>query len=230
MAKTTSTTPKDRVYKRKRRRRQATAVVFLLLALVGTVTIVTVLVRFVNNTFFDNTKEKERFETLIAPMVALDPVPFSSLDNADQNVLLEAAIFGALAENDLSKYEQTDYGLYLPRVDVTRAAANLYGSSYTLTHKTFRVAGIEYKYDAATERYFIPSNSQIGSYYPVIVDIDTSGNTKTLLVAYTQVSVSDNMVAGPSSTRVVKYMEYLLVKEGGNYHLYSVRETDREGA
>lgn len=224
MAKVTTTSKKDRVYKRKRRRRQATAVVFMVLALVGCVTLVTLTWRFIRNTFFDDTREKEQLETMIAPLVALDPAPFSSPDTANGDTLLQAAIRGALTQNDTSRYERNEEGLLIPVTDVTRAASGMYGSGYALSHHTITSGGITYTYEREADRYIVPNDVTSGVYYPVIVEITTSGNSKTLLVAYTQMSTSELQTGGQG--HISKYMEYVLIRDGGDYYIYAVRETD----
>lgn len=225
MAKVTTSSKKDRVNKRKRRRRQATAVVFMILALIGSVTLVTLAWRFINNTFFDNTREKEEYAVMIAPLVSLDPAPFTSLETANDDTLLQAAIQAALTQNDTSRYDHTDEGILVPAIDVTRAGASMYGSGYTLLHRTINIGGVTYTYQRASDRYLVPDNRAVGAYYPVIEDITTSGNSKTLLVAYSYLSTSD-LLAGTGQGQVGKYMEYVLIKEGGDYYIYSVRESD----
>lgn len=227
MAKAATTSKKERAYKRKRRRRQTTAVVFMVLALVGTITIGTVAFRFVKNTFFDDTREKERFAAMIAPLVTQDPAPFTSLDKADPDLLLQASIRAALINNDITKYERLDDSILLPSIDVARAAAEIFGPGYTLTHRTISVGGVSLNYRASTGHYVVPEVLPGGPYYPVIVDITTSGNTKTLLVAYTQ-SSSAEVLGGADTGHVGKYMEYVMIKDGGEYYLYAIREADMQ--
>lgn len=223
MAKPIPASKRDRANRRKRRRFQATALVFCALALVGVVTIVSVLVRY-SISLFDDSAEKEAYAELIAPMVSLDPAPFDSIKQCDPDIVLQSAIWATLNGEDLERYEHTDGGVYLPAVDVERYCTRMFGSEVTLEHRSLNVSGIKIEYSPVNKRYFIPSTSLIDSYMPVVVNITTSGNLKILLVAYTYAGTEVDESGYP--LKVEKYMEYLLIKDGNDYYLYAIREPE----
>ena len=226
MAKT-QISKSDRIKRRKRRRRQMTGLVFAILVVIGAGWIISSLTGGVSK-LFDNTSEKEEYETLIAPLVALDPTTFSSLENANQSTLMEAAVWAALNNNDLSTFSRNADGLIqLPDTEVALYAAKMYGPNFALQHRTFTSIDMTYEYSASSKVYIIPITSQSNSYTPVVEKITTSGNTKILLVAYMQQSsTSADMILNPDQMFVAKYREYVMIRNSGEYYLYSIREPE----
>jgi hypothetical protein len=226
MAKT-QISKSDRIKRRKRRRRQLTGLLFTILVVVGIVSIVSVLTGYAAR-LFDNSGEKEEYEALIAPLVALDPTTFSSLENANQSTLMEAAVWAALNNNDLTNFSRNEDGLIqLPDTEVALYAAKMYGPAFEIKHRTFTSIDMTYEYNGSTKVYTIPITSQSNSYTPVIEKITTSGNTKILLVAYMQQSsTSADMILNPDQMYVAKYREYVMIRNSGEYYLYSIREPE----
>ncbi len=220
---------KDRVYKRKRRRRQFVALLVIFLMVVGVASIVTIGTRGVMR-LFDDSGDKVEYQKLIAPLVALDPSPFNSIDNANPNTLLEAAIWATITGEDTTKYARTETGqIILPAIDVTNYATKMYGPSYTLNHRTITQADIEYEYREANQAYVIPITSLSSSYTPVIENITTHGNTKILRVGYAQQSGSSGeIILNPDAQVISKYMEYVMLKDANHYYLYAIRYPESE--
>ena len=223
-------TKQERRHLLQRRRRQIIGAVFLFLAVIGALSIV----NFAVSSFTaanDDTEIKQDYQKLLAPLVALDPAPFESLDDADQGVLLESAIWAALEYEDQSKYERNEAGsLLLPTPDIERYYSAMFGS-HELVHGTFTDADLEYVYLEDTGCYVIPITSQGGSYSPVIEDISQSGKTRVLTVAYTLGSSSAaELIENPSAVVVSKRMEYVMTREGKSYHISAIRniETDSQ--
>lgn len=225
MADSTTSIKRERMKKRKRRRRQAVGLLTMLLSLVGVATIVVLCVRGFSN-YFKEDDNLSQYETLIAPLVALDPAPFASIDKGDETTLLEAAIWAALTYEDTSKYSRNEYdAIILPSVDVDKYITSMYGTTYKITHKTFHDLDLEYTYDSASKSYTIPVTSQSGSYIPRVEEVSSSGNTKVLKVAYLQSSGSsaDMITTGSDIQEVSKYMEYVMLKNSNGYYLYAIR-------
>ena len=219
---------KERHNRIRRFRRQTLGFVFCLLALIGAGTIVYGAVHYVHSTFFDDTEDRQAYQQLIAPLVSMDPAPFDSLENADQDMLLEAAIWAALDYEDTTKYDRNEYdSIILPTVDVERYLSRMYGPSYTVEHHSFFDLDIEFVYDASLSAYIIPITSQSGSYMPRIEQIENSGSTRLLTVAYLQHStLASDIVTESDAVTVSKYMEYILLRESGEYYIYAVQESD----
>ncbi len=212
----------------KRRRRRALGLVFTCFALIGVSTLVYLCVSFIHHRFFDDTAQRQDYQALIAPLVAMDPKEFTSIEEADQDVLLEAAIWAALNYEDTSKYERNEQEeILLPTVDVERYLSQMYGPAFQIEHHSFYDLDIQFVYDEARLSYIIPITSQGGSYTPLVEEITTSGNTRILRVAYMEGSTSAaDVVLNPDAQKVAKTMEYVMLRQGRDYYIYAVRAFD----
>ncbi|MGI5888110.1 MAG: hypothetical protein ACOX6J_01875, partial [Oscillospiraceae bacterium] len=147
-------------------------------------------------------------------------------------LLLEAAIWSAFTNEDSSSWPRTeDTGqLTISTVIVDRYAEKMYGPDYKLTHRTFSdVSNSEviFEYDSENEYYILPITSLAGSYSPVVEQITTDGNTKTLHIAYlSSADTEEQQYNGEvDQNNVVKYMDYVLVRISNDYYLYSVKSS-----
>ncbi|MEG1181748.1 MAG: hypothetical protein RSD39_06940, partial [Oscillospiraceae bacterium] len=153
------------------------------------------------------------------------PAPFDSIEKADHDMLLQAAIWATITGEDTTKYERNEEGkMILPTVDIDRYATKMYGSNYTITHKSFTDLDFKFEYVADKQAYLIPITGQVGSFMPVVESIEKNGNTKTLTVAYMYYSNATSVVPEGSQAEqaVAKRMEYVMLKEGREYYLYAV--------
>ncbi|MEG2677287.1 MAG: hypothetical protein RR933_04130 [Oscillospiraceae bacterium] len=233
MAKTTDAVIlKEKRDRARRFRRQALGVFFVCLAVIGAGTIIFGAGNFIYSAFFDDTSDKQNFQELIAPLVSMDPTPFESIEDANQDILLEASIWAALEYEDTSKYTRNEYdAIILPSVDVERYITKMYGPSYVIAHHSFFDLDIEFVYDSDLSAYIIPITSQSGSYIPFVEDIKSSGKSKILTVAYMQYSTSSvDIVTDSSAQTVSKYMEYVMRKDSKGYYIYAVREQPKQSA
>lgn len=219
-------TREQKIRRRRRFRRQLVGGIFLTLAVLGVVFIGTMIYDRVA-AILDDSGDKEYYANLYAPVVALDPVSFGSIEKANSDLLLEAAIWATFTNEDTSKYQRNEYDqLMIPVIDVNLWAGRMYGPAYKLTHRTFSDvadASISFQYDSEQQVYIMPITSQAGGYQCFVESITTSGNTKTLRMAYIQQD-SESMSFGEEAAEpeVFKYMDYILVKESGEYYLYAI--------
>lgn len=212
---------------RRRRRRQLIGGVLSILIVVGLVTVVSGAAKSVS-LMFDDSKERDSYETLLAPLVMLDPVPFPSLDVADQELLLQASIWSTIYTEDLSKFDRDDIGaLILPSVDVDKAAARLFGSGYRLTHTTFESGGMTFSYDEETKSYLIPITGTTNTYTPQVEKITSSVKQKIVTVGYlapsTGFSLDGNNV---DSDKPVKYYDYVFARQDDSYYLTAITDSE----
>lgn len=220
-------TKAQRARKRRRRLRQLIGAGFLLLAIIGLFSIVMFVIGKVR-TVKDDGEQKLEYAKLIAPLVALDPVPFESVDKAKPEILEEASIWAVIYNEDITKYQHNENDqMMIPAVDVDRQFKKLFGSAALPEHATFTDGDLTFEYDEASDAYLLPITGLSGSYYPRVASIDSSGSTKKLTVEYVtyddQTGISIILPGDDSGYKVVKKMEYILLKEGGEYHVYSVK-------
>ena len=211
---------------RRRRARQFRGAVFLLLAFVGVISIASVIVGQIRKLTNDDAQKAE-FARIIAPLVALDPAPFEGPEKAKAELLEEASIRAVISNENTSKYIRTMQGqILIPVLDVDRYYTKLFGSGSLPRHATFSDGDTTFEYDQDSKCYIVPFSDLSGTYYPRISKIDSSGSTRTLTVEYLSYADQGNVITVPgdnSGQRVVKTMEYILLKESGEYHIYSVR-------
>lgn len=219
-------TNEQRAKRRKRVRRTIVGLVIVALMCVGIYYLASLGVGSVTK-LLDDTEEKTVFANTIAPLVSLDPAPFSSLEKADEDVLLEAAVWGALSVGDTESYARNEESaILLPSIEVDRTMAKMYGQDFFISHHTFTDLDLTFEYDESTAMYTIPVTSMAGSYTPVVEKITKTSNTKVLTVAYMQ---SATTFSGETDT-VVKYMEYVMLRSGRNYYIYAVRIPEQDTA
>ena len=200
-------------------------VVFVILGVVFVIKSITDRIRIA----LDDSNDKQEYAQLYSAMVALDPVPFSNIESADPNVLLEASIWSAFLNEDTSAWPRNDVGQLLINTNVIdRYARAMYGPDYRLNHITFsdlQDPQVTFTYDPATKTYALPITSLAGAMTPIVEDITVSGRTKTLRIAYMSTPTTElQQYSGDVGNGVVvKYMDYILIRTGGNYYLYSIQ-------
>ena len=212
---------------RRRRARQFRGAVFLLLAFVGVISIISVAVGQIRKLTNDDAQKAE-FAKIIAPLVALDPAPFEGTEKAKAELLEEASIRAVISNENISKYVRTSEGqILIPVLDVDRYFTKLFGSGSLPRHATFTDGDITFEYDSESKCYIVTFTNLSGTYYPRISKIDSSGSTRTLTVDYLSYADQGNVIGvtgDEGGQRVIKTMEYILLKESGEYHIYSVRD------
>ena len=211
--------------KRKHRYAATVGAVLIVLAIIGTVSLCSMLINF-GARILDNTRQKEAFEWKIYPLLMFDPAAFENPNQLEEKFILKTALWSTLLENR-TKYAYDENGmLIVPASDLDVAAKSLYGDSVTLVHQTFSEGyDFFYLYDEETNTYSVPIMGQTASYVPKVVDIRKDGNIYTLIVGYvaptTLWSVSED---GSSESVPDKYLYYDLEKlENGNYIIKAVR-------
>ena len=213
--------------KAKRRRRiirQTRGAVFVLFALIGIGTLISLTVGGIKAALRKD-DDKEAFTALVAPLVAEDPVPFESIDKANISMLTESAIWATHDSEDVSKYaSDTEGKLLIPSTDIARYFKRMYGSTVDMIkRKSFSLLSLTYEYDINTDTFALPVPSFTGAYAARVTDIQTTGGTKVLTVAYLKAGTKVDMSAELDPETVVKYMDYILMKEDGNWCIYSVQ-------
>lgn len=224
-------TKEERERMRRRRRRQLLGGVLCILIVFGVVSVITSVGRVVGS-LFDDSEERAEYEKLLAPMVMLDPVPFDSLETADQDLLLQAAIWEAIYNEDISdesKYERDESGaLIMPTVDVDKNGALLFGPNYTLNHHTFEADGMQFVYDEEKQGYIIPITGTTSAYTPKVVKIKTSVKEKRVTVGYVAPPTGFSL-DGTLSTEQgdpAFYYDYIFTRQDDGYYLTAITTSE----
>ena len=228
-------TKEEKERMRRRRRRQLLGGVLCLLIVFGAASVVGSVGRVIGS-LFDDSEERAQYEKLLAPLVMLDPVPFDSLETADQNLLLQAAIWEAIYNEDIAdetKYERDESGaLIMPAVDVDKNGALLFGPDYTLEHHSFEADGMQFVYDEERSGYIIPITGTTSAYTPKVVRIKTSVKEKRVTVGYVAPPTGFSL-DGTLSTEQgdpAFYYDYIFTRQGDGYYLTAITTSDTKPA
>ncbi|RPF47582.1 hypothetical protein EDD70_0372 [Hydrogenoanaerobacterium saccharovorans] len=175
---------KTTMNRRKRKTLGTIGIVVFAMAVIG---FITVAITSINMTgrILDNTKEKQKLEHFILPVIMFDPLTFDSPQNADPLMLLQSSVWSTLLSKDRDQFVKDDYGMIiLPATDVDVQAAKLFGPDVKLQHKSFGDYEISYVYDEELKAYNIPVATQMAVYTPKILKITHKGDLYTLEVGY----------------------------------------------
>ncbi len=200
-------------------------VAVVIFAVIGFITVITISVNLTSK-LFDRSGDMEEFERLIMPVVMFDPVPFTSVDKADESLIKQASIWACLMSEKRNTYGYDDSGmLILPASDVEVMAASLFGSETTITHETFGSYDNTYYYDEYGNLYKVPILSLADFYRPDVVEIDQKGDTVNLTVGYIPPGDILSLAFGEESslTEPDKYMEYTLQETKAGYKVVSIQ-------
>ena len=139
----------------------------LAFALIGVITVVSLIVGFVAS-LFDDTEQKQKFEQFIAPVVMVDPVAFTEVSKADEHTILMSSMWNLLMNiGDGAAYPEDEFGMMLiPSSDLDVSAASLFGSGAALSHQTFGNTSINFEYNEETSSYVVPPMGYTVQYQP----------------------------------------------------------------
>lgn len=197
--------------RRRRRGRQILGAVVSLLVIIGIFSTISGGVRLVA-ALFDDTEERAEYASRLEFLVALDPIPFNSISEANTSTLLSAAILESISGAEDADYEHDEVGaIYLPVDDLRATVSALYGPNVYFNYITFEDNGLTFNFDAERQAYLLPVTSATADYAPVVEKITREGNTKRVTVGY----VSQYN----SSSEPVKYNDYIFTRVDGQYYL-----------
>jgi len=192
----------------------------LAFALVGVITVITLLVGLIAK-LFDDSDQKLKFEQFISPVVMVDPVAFDNISKADEHLLLMSSMWNLITNiGDTTSYPEDEYGMMLiPSSDLDVSAASLFGSEISLSHQTFGNTSINFEFDEETSSYIVPPMGYTMQYQPRVDKIKRSGKTYTLTVSY--ISSTTNIGASTEDAEPDKTMYYVLTKTGSDKYIIS---------
>jgi len=176
----------------------------------------------------DNTAQKNELAKYIYPVVVVDAPTFSVDSKMPVEVILSAAIWDIIINDDKTEYVNSFGYITVPASDVEVHATKLFGKGIEFNHQTLGDPELYFDYDPETKSYTIPVSPHYLPYSPKVEDIKKiSDNKLELKVGYYQ-PVQAWLPEG-TKTLPDKYMKYTLVKQGSKYTIISIEELGSVG-
>ena len=226
MAKGNDAARERNALRRRRKLRQVLGAAVCVLVVMGAFSAVNMGINLVKKAF-DDTEERLAYEQRLLYLVALDPVPFDNLAEANKTTLLTAAIWDTIAQSGSDSFEHDEVGaMYLPTIDIDKTVAKLYGPEFKFEHKTFEDRSLVYTYVEEKQAYLIPITSAISDYRPQVAKIKREGDTRRVTVGYlSQNGTGGEFIVGGDS-KPVKYYDYIFTKMDGGYFLSAIVDSE----
>ncbi len=199
----------------------------IILAAIGIVTIVISAAKGIG-TVVEKSKHYEEYNTILTPVVLIDPDTFDDITKADMTQLMEITIW-SLLKSDIAPdtFESNESGLVVPKADVEKEFVELFGTEVTPVHQTIEgYGGLEFVYDTKTESYTVPLTGITPIYTPQVVDKTTSSDTVVLTVAclagdaWEQGENGDMIAPAPD-----KYIKITLREQNDNLYISAIQNT-----
>lgn len=211
----------DEQVKKKSRRKTATLGFFvLLLVTVGLVSIGS-FVFAKGKDLFGGKSKMEEYQAFIAPVVLVDPAPFSEPGQIDEKLRLESAIWSLfMNSNNSNRYNQDDQGMTIvPSADILSEATKLFGPGLNYTHENFGNSFFTFYYDKTIDSYKVPVTGK-NTMKPRVVSMENKGDEIRLLVEYIPIIMS--ATEQDSVLKAEKTVTYVLKKEGKTFYIKSL--------
>ena len=181
------------------------------------------------NSIGSTSEKKTEYTEFISPVVVNDPMPFESVEKADNNMLLKSSIWQALRKLDETEgYEHVSDAtnkIVLPAENVEDAAKELFGNDVKLNMNVLSEydGSALYYYDSIYKTFHI-TRSGITGPSAVITKIAQKSDYISLVVGYVQPEEMSLTSSESSETECYKFMEYVLaLNSDGSYYISSIR-------
>ena len=201
--------------------------IIALLAAVGLVTIVVSAAKGIG-TAVEKSKNYEEYNTLLTPVVLIDPDNFDDITKANISQLMDISIWSLLRNSDITpdRYESGENGLIVPKEDVEEQFKKLFGTEITPVHATIEGYGYAFTYDGEAGVYNIPLTGVIPIYTPKVVAKTASSDTVVLTVACLAGEGWEQGDDGQMKEPVPdKYIKVTLREKDGNQYISAIQAT-----
>jgi len=176
----------------------------------------------------DKSELKAQYSDFLVPLVYNDPDPFDDISKANMAQLIDCAIWANI-ENDPDPnrylFSETEFGYIMPREDVDASFTVLFGSEVKPVHQSIETGAYEFRYSPELKSYIIPLTGIDPVYIPRVTEIDRTGDSVVLKVAYLRKGDPQQDSRGnPVEPQASKYMFVTLRSSGGdNYYISALQ-------
>lgn len=160
--------------------------IILIFAVIGMVLIVWNSISYIKSTM-DTGSEYAEYNEYLTPIVAVDPDTFDDITAANQEQLLNAAIWSILsADATPDTYSYSGGYMLIPAKDVENSYITIFGpeTAKSLTHTTVQGYNSVFEYDATSGVYKIPVTTISPIYTPQVTNVEKSGTALVVTVNY----------------------------------------------
>lgn len=218
--------------------------VILLLAIIGMVYLVLTSIAIFQKAN-DHTDQIEELSDFAYPLIQYQPTDFASLEEADQSVLLQAAIFRitenervrqAKEKTDEYAYELDKYGRLIISVEeINNSFETLFGDSITPKHQTLGEssgAAYTFEYDKANACYHVPFSVSSSMYTFKADKYRVAHGIISIRIGYALTSNLDVDNHGdpkePTDSQMEYYQWYSFERTAeGLYHIVSISSENK---
>lgn len=198
-------------------------IIILLLAVVGILSIISLIVGLVGGNK-SKAKEYGEYAQFLTWVVGVDPDSFNDITEANKEDLRNIALSSLMSDNVKSgDYKVTDKGLEVPAEVVEDYYNNMFGTDNPIVHGDVVGYGYHYTYDKKTNMYYVPLSGATPPFTALIESAEVSGNIIELRVGY--VATGKIEVQADGSIKAVdpdKYADITIKKTDNGYQLISL--------
>lgn len=216
----------------------------LVLTVLGFFTMVSLVSSFVGFVL-DDTAQREKYDTYLAPLVMLDPPNFDMASHLDASFLLQTSIWSILMDTEREvAYPTDDSGrTIIPVTDIEVQCTKLYGPGLIIPRQSLAADGtvvedvstydgVVFEFIAESESYAVPIMGEVGLYKPRVEKITKKDNLIYLKTAYLPIEASwiENITGNQDNDAAVKYKIYVLEKnkDTKQTYIYALEDEDVE--
>lgn len=177
-----------------------------------------------------STNEKKlEYSEFITPVVLNDPAPFETIDKADNQMLLESALWRVLGEMSAAEDYEYTYDatrkIVISADEVAKAGRELFGDEVQLNMNVLSESdgSAIYYYDSIDNSFHISTGSLPGP-APVITKMAQKSDYVSLVVGYVN-QEEMSLLSSDEEIECYKYMEYVLAfRSDESYYIQSIRD------
>lgn len=203
-------------------------IIIIIFAVVGIIVSVKAGVSGIIGLIDNSDEEKQKYQTMLVPVVMNDIDEFDDVTKANMGQLIEASIWSIIKSDvNTGEYKTDGDKILFPQADVETEFAKLFGTDVTVSHQSVYSTAFEFEYDSSTQVYKVPITGVDATYTPKVLDIEEKSNTLILTVAYLSGSEwvqSDNGdIIEPTPS---KYVKVTLRQKDKSYYISAIQATD----
>lgn len=195
----------------------------LLLAVVGILSIISLIVGFFGGNK-SQTEEYGEYAQFLTWVVGVDPDSFSDITEANKEDLRNIALSSLMSDDVKSgEFKVTENGLEVPAKAVEDYYAEMFGTDNPIVHGDVIGYGYQFTYDKKTNMYYVPLSGTTPPFTAQIESAEVSGDIIELRVGY--IATGKIEVQADGSVKAVdpdKYADITIKKTDNGYQLISL--------